>query len=81
MNGIVLTGTPIMIARHMLGWLETDLARHAGMRPTTVRRAEGVVGEPPITVAQREKIQRALEAAGIEFTDGELGLQRRNPKG
>ena len=81
MNGSVLTGTRIMIARQMLGWLDTDLARHAGVRPTTVRRAESVVGEPPITVAQREKLQRTLEAAGIEFTDGEPGVQRRDPKG
>ena len=72
MSDIVLTGTRIMIARQMLGWLDTELARQASVRPTTVRRAESVVGEP---------LQRTLEAAGIEFTDGEPGVQRRDPKG
>ena len=75
MSRIVLTGTRIMIARQMLGWLDTDLARQAGVRTVTVRRAESVVGEPPITVAQRQKLQRALEVAGIEFTEGDVRLR------
>jgi hypothetical protein len=35
----------------------------------TIRRAEAVDGEVPITIANAEMIKRTLEAAGVEFTN------------
>jgi hypothetical protein len=36
-----------------------------------VRRAEATDGKPPITEANADALQRALEAAGVEFTNGD----------
>jgi len=36
-----------------------------------VERAESVDGEPVITTAQAHAVQRALEAAGVEFLSGD----------
>jgi transcriptional regulator with XRE-family HTH domain len=64
----LISGIRIKLARTLLGWDEAELARRASVRILTVQRAESVPGEPPVTIAQREKIPAALESAGVEFT-------------
>jgi ribosome-binding protein aMBF1 (putative translation factor) len=74
----LITGAQIREARALLGWLPTALARAARMRHTTVQRAEATDGEPAITTVQANAIQAALEAAGVEFTNGgEPGVKLR----
>ncbi len=63
----------IRSARALLGWSQTTLARAAGIGLSTLQRIEqgkGVVKGNFDTVL---KIQRALENAGIRFTDDEAG--------
>ncbi len=42
----------------------------SGVRLAALIRAEGVDGKPAISEAHATAIQRALEAAGVEFTNG-----------
>ena len=56
------------MARAGLKWSETQLARAAGLSIATVNRFEREQRTPyPNTL---EALQRALEAAGVEFTNG-----------
>lgn len=58
-----------------LGWTAKQLAAAAGVGVATVNRFEAWQATPiPATLAA---IQRAFEAAGIEFTDGD-GVRRRD---
>src|SRR3954462_12747225 len=57
------------MARAAAGWSVRDLAREAKGNPSTAVRFETGQAEPiRLTL---EAIQRALEAAGIEFTNGD----------
>jgi transcriptional regulator with XRE-family HTH domain len=63
----------IRAARALLGWSQTTLARAAGVGLSTLQRIEqgkGIVKGNFDTVL---KIQRALESAGIRFTEDEAG--------
>ena len=65
----MITGRQIREARALLGLRRYELAYRARTVATlTVKRAESVDDEPPITIAQAAAIKCALEAAGIEFT-------------
>ena len=70
---VMPTGQQIRAARAMLRWTAAELARNAGVAWRTVQRAEAEDGVPPMHVATLQKIQRALEAGGIEFTSGGNG--------
>ena len=62
-------------ARALLGWEQRDLATAAEVAVGTIRRMESLEG--PIR-GQHEtvlKVQRAFEAAGIEFTRGGVRLR------
>jgi transcriptional regulator with XRE-family HTH domain len=63
-----MLGVQCKMARVALGWGVRELAQVAKVSPDTVARLER--GEE---LRQRtiEAVQRALEAAGVEFTDGE----------
>jgi transcriptional regulator with XRE-family HTH domain len=67
----------IRAARALLGWSQDKLARAAGVGLATLQRIEqneGVVRGNFSTVL---KIQKALEQAGVHFTDddaGEIGV-------
>ena len=67
----MITGLQIRRARERLGWSVEQLGRRVKLRPSTIERAEGTPGEPPITVLQMRAIQAALESAGIEFSRGD----------
>lgn len=58
----------VRMARAALNWSLADLAEAAGVHRNTISNFEtGRYGGDPEKV---EAVQRALEAAGIEFTNG-----------
>jgi transcriptional regulator with XRE-family HTH domain len=76
---MTITGDHVKAARELLGWTRGEVARKAGVSVPTVRDFElnlRTVGEPLIAA-----MQRAPEAAGVEFTtDGEPGVRLRKGK-
>lgn len=62
-----ITGAQMRAARALVRWSAKDLAKAASVGVATVRRAESEDGIPPTTLANRNAIRGALEAAGIEF--------------
>ena len=69
-------------ARGLLGWSQSELAARAGLSLPTVKRLEGGFGARVSDEAQI-KLQKAIEAAGIEFIDengGGLGVRFQKPR-
>jgi len=66
-----ITGGQMRAARAFLRWSADDLAKKANVGVATIRRAEAKDGLPNLLVNNMEAIRRALEGAGIEFTNGE----------
>ncbi len=67
-------------ARAMLNWTQSELAERSGVSLPSIKRLE--VGEGPLQIRldTLRKLSVALEAAGVEFTNGEApGV--RLPKG
>jgi len=64
----LITIEQLRAARALLGWSQTDLARHAGLSVPTVKRLEGGFG-PNVSDDARIKMQKTLERAGINFID------------
>jgi hypothetical protein len=64
-----LTGAQIRAGRALVRWSAERLAETAKLGRITVTRAEAVDGKPSLTEANLDAIRRALEAAGVEFTD------------
>lgn len=65
----------IRAGRALLGWSQTNLADAATVGVATVRRLESVRGEIRGSAETVWKVQKALEAAGVEFipAEGERG--------
>lgn len=63
----------VRAARALLRLGQVELARRAGVSAVTVRRVEA--GSADVAASTVERLQRALEAAGIEFIEG--GVRRR----
>jgi predicted transcriptional regulator len=63
----------IRAGRALLGWSQTELARTAGVGLATLQRIEQNDGVVKGNFSTILKIQRALEQAGIVFTDGDAG--------
>ncbi len=55
-------------ARALLDWSRSELAARAGLSMPTVQRVEK--GGAAVSDEARQKLRAALEAAGIEFLDG-----------
>src|SRR5882672_6527120 len=68
----LITIEQIRAARGLLGWSQTELALRAGLSLPTVKRLEAGFG-PRVSDEARAKLQRALEAAGIEFIEDNGG--------
>jgi transcriptional regulator with XRE-family HTH domain len=58
----------IRMARAAVGWGVRELAKKAGVTANTVTRIENGADAKQSTI---ERLQQALEAAGIEFTNGD----------
>jgi transcriptional regulator with XRE-family HTH domain len=58
----------LRMARAALGWGVRELAEKAGVTANTVTRIENGADAKQSTM---DALQRALEAAGVEFTNGE----------
>jgi hypothetical protein len=77
----LITVEQLRSARGLLGWSPTGLASKAGLSLPTVKGAEAGFG-PRVSAEARAKLQKALEAAGIEFIDengGGPGVRLRKP--
>ena len=75
----LMTIEQLRAARGLLGWSQSELAERAGLSLPTVKRLEGGFG-PRVSDEARAKLQRAIEAAGIDFIDengGGLGVRFR----
>jgi transcriptional regulator with XRE-family HTH domain len=55
-------------ARALIGWSQSDLAEKVGVARMTIKRLEG---SEPVSDDIRARAQGALEAAGVEFTNGD----------
>jgi ribosome-binding protein aMBF1 (putative translation factor) len=66
----VISGSQIRAARGLVRWSAEKLAQKSKLGVATVRRAEAVDGEPPITIANAEAVRAALESAGVIFVEG-----------
>jgi transcriptional regulator with XRE-family HTH domain len=78
----VITIEQLRAARGLLGWSQTELASRAGLSLPTIKRLEGGFG-PHVSDDARAKLQKALEAAGIEFIDengGGAGVRFRKSR-
>jgi transcriptional regulator with XRE-family HTH domain len=75
----------------LLGWSQLELAKEASVGVATVRRLEAAGNEVRGSVESVWKIQKALEAAGIEFISAEgkrgpgvrlrqMAARRKRPK-
>jgi len=65
-------------ARALLGWTQERLAEASGVSIPTIKRLEPGEGLVQTRVDTLDKLQRALEAAGVEFTNGgEPGVKLR----
>ncbi len=58
----------IRAARGLLGWSQTDLGLAAGMSRSTINDLENETGNPRPSALVA--VRKALEAAGVEFTNG-----------
>jgi transcriptional regulator with XRE-family HTH domain len=72
----------IKMARAAVGWGVRELAKKAGVTANTVTRIENGADARQSTI---DRLQQALEAAGVEFIDENGGgpgvrLRRRQPK-
>jgi transcriptional regulator with XRE-family HTH domain len=63
----IISVEQIKAARHLLGWDQTKLALAAGLGIATVRRIEAVPGPADNSNKSVQKMQSALETAGIQF--------------
>jgi transcriptional regulator with XRE-family HTH domain len=65
----MLTSAQCRAARGLIGWNQQQLADAAGVGVATVRLFEAGKGEQRRSTLS--VIKRALEAAGVEFTNGD----------
>jgi transcriptional regulator with XRE-family HTH domain len=70
MSITLITSSQIRAGRHLANLSQTDIAAATGLSLPTIRRAES---EREVSVSNDAiaAIQRAIEAAGVEFTNGD----------
>src|SRR6478735_777235 len=66
-----ISSAQMRAARALLRWSALDLAKASKVGVATIRRVEVVDGEIPVTLANEAALRQALEAAGVEFTNGD----------
>jgi transcriptional regulator with XRE-family HTH domain len=68
----MISGSQIRAGRALINLSAAALAERAGVGSATVQRAEAAAdGIPTLTAPNLYAIQRALEAAGVLFIDGD----------
>jgi predicted transcriptional regulator len=70
LDSLAITSELIRAARALLRWEQRDLAQASGVSLPTIKRLEvtpGILAAHSSTVTA---LRRALESAGVEFTDG-----------
>ena len=65
-----LLSAQIRAARALLRWSAEVLSRQSSVSLRTIQRAELADGKTNLTVANNLAVRRALESAGVEFTNG-----------
>ena len=68
---VELTAMQMRAARAMLKWSQHDLASASGVSPPTIKRMEASDGPIRGISTNVWKVQRTLEAEGVEFIDGD----------
>jgi hypothetical protein len=66
-----LLSAQIRAARALLRWSAEDLSRESSVSLRTIQRAELANGQTSLTSANNLAVRRALESAGVEFTNGD----------
>jgi transcriptional regulator with XRE-family HTH domain len=69
----MITSAQIRAARALLNWSAAQLGHRAGVSWSTVQRAESGDGTPRLHAETLDRIQRALEAAKVEFIAEDRG--------
>ena len=64
MQGAAMNAIQVRMARAAVGWGVRELAKEAGVTANTVTRIENGADAKQSTM---DRLQRALEAAGVEF--------------
>ena len=78
---IAITAAQVRAARAMVKWTQQDLARASGVSLPTIKRMEASDGPIRGITDNVWKVQRALEAAGVEFTNDDApGIRLRRPQ-
>ena len=83
MGEVILTSELIRAARSLLRWEQRSLADASSVSLPTIKRLEsrpGILAAHGSTVAA---LKRALEGAGVEFTNGDqpgVRLRKTSPK-
>ena len=78
-----ISSAQMRAARALVRWTALDLASASKVGVATIRRAEVVDGEIPVTLANEAAIRRAFETAGIDFIEdngGGEGVRFRKPQ-
>ena len=78
----MLTSEQIRAARALLRWDQKELAKAANISVQTIKRLEAIRGKVSAYTGTMEAITKALEAAGVAFTnDDEPGVRLRRSEG
>lgn len=70
MKAASITIEQFRAARALLNWSRAELAKRAGQHASTVKRVETPDSEN-VSDEVRAKLKATLEAAGVEFTNGD----------
>jgi ribosome-binding protein aMBF1 (putative translation factor) len=67
----LITIRQVKAARALVGWSQSNLADHSGVSEPTIARLESADGRLGGRTGTIRKIRAALEAASVEFTNGD----------
>jgi transcriptional regulator with XRE-family HTH domain len=77
----IITGRQIAAARTLLGMRQAELASRSAISVPTLKRMEASKGPAPGLANNLTAVRRALEGAGVEFTNGDQpGVRLRHGK-
>lgn len=73
------TASQIRAARALLDWSAADLSERSGVSLSTIQNFER--GRSKMMAANMRELVRAVEAAGVEFTDDGARVGVSHPRG